>query len=297
MAEFQEHFGTEEKCEAALEKSRWPDGFVCPICGGRVHSHFLVKGQQIWQCTHCRHQTTLRSGTIFHASKLPLTKWFLAMYLISQSKNGHSILSLKRFLGVSYRSAWRVKHKILEAMAEAESKRTLSGLVIADDAYLGGVHHGKRGRGSENKTPIIVAIQCSVDNHPLYAKLDSLQDLKGASVQAWARKALDASVHLVTDGLSSLAAAASEIAEHTPIIVSPRKSSEFEEFRWVNTVISNLKTALSGTYHHIKSCKYAARYLAEFQYRFNHRFDLHALVTHLLDTCIATHPSPERCFK
>jgi len=287
MAEFQERFGTEEKCEAALEKSRWPDGFVCPICGERTHSHFLVNGQRIWQCTQCRHQTTLRSGTLFHASKLPLTKWFLAIYLISQGKNGHSILSMKRFLGVSYRTAWRVKHKIMKAMKEAD-------LVIADDAYLGGVHHGKRGRGAEGKTQITVAVQCTAKGHPLYVRLDPLQSLKGASVKAWARTALDASVHLVTDGLASMAAAKSEVNEHTPIIVSPRKSSEIEEFRWVNTVISNLKTAINGTYHHIKIPKYVARYLAEFQYRFNHRFDLHDLVQQLLDACIATPPSPEK---
>ena len=294
MAEFQENFGTEEKCEETLERARWPDGFVCPICGAHEHSAFEVKGQKVWQCARCKHQTTLRSGTLFHASKLPLTIWFLAIYLITQSKNNISDLSLKRYLGVCYRTAWRLKHKILEAMAEAESGRKLSGTVRADDAYLGGVRQGKRGRGAENKTLFILAVECTEDNHPLNCRLDLLPDLTGASVIEWASKALDSAAHLITDGFSSLAAAASQVAEHTPIIVSPNKSSELEDFRWVNILLSNLKTAISGTYHHIDARKYGRRYLAEFQYRFNRRFDLPSLVRRLLRACVATPPSPEK---
>ena len=82
----------------------------------------------------------MRSGTLFHASKLPLTKWFQAIYLVTQNKNNTSALSLKRYLGVAYCTAWRVKHKLLEAMARRESKRLLRGVVLADDAVLGGVH-------------------------------------------------------------------------------------------------------------------------------------------------------------
>ena len=116
LSEFVERYSTEERCEQALERYRWPEGFVCPDCGAREHSRFVADGRQYWQCSQCRSQTTVCSGTLFHASKLPLTKWFQAIYLVTQNKNNISALSLKRHLGVSYSTAWRVKHKLLEAM-------------------------------------------------------------------------------------------------------------------------------------------------------------------------------------
>ncbi len=166
LSEFIAHYGTEAQCEEALERTRWPAGFVCPDCGGQAHSTFYVEGRQYWQCSHCRTQTSLLSGTVFQATKLPLNKWFLAEYLIGQNKNNLSALSLKRHLGVSYRTAWRVKHKLLEAMIEAESDRQLHGVVVADDAYLGGVHAGKPGRGSQNKVPFIAAVELNEEGHP-----------------------------------------------------------------------------------------------------------------------------------
>ncbi len=294
LSELMERFGTEAQCEAALEQARWPSGFVCPACGEHQHSVFLVNGQRVWQCAHCRQQTTLCSGTLFHASKLPLTKWFQALYLISQDKNDHSALSLKRYLGVCYRTAWRLKHKILEAMSERDGNRRLSGVVIADDAYLGGVHKGKPGRGSENKAPFIAAVQCSDEGHALYVRLDALPDLKGTSVEQWARGALHPTAHLVTDALASLGAASAVVAEYTAITVSPRQSSELGVFQWVNTIIGNFKTAMRGTYHHFNVHKYRARYLGEAQYRLNRRFELHALLDRLLQACVATPPSPEK---
>ena len=107
----------------------------------------------------CRTQSTVCSSTLFHAFKLPLTKWFQATYLVTQNKNNISALSLKRHLGVSYTTAWRVKHKLLEAMRRRESRRLLEGVVFADDAVLGGEHAGKPGRGSENKWPFMAAVE------------------------------------------------------------------------------------------------------------------------------------------
>jgi hypothetical protein len=167
-------------------------------------------------------------------------------------------------------------------------------VVIADDAYLGGVHEGKPGRGSENKEPFIAAVQCSDEGHPLYVRLDALPDLKGTSVEQWARKALHPTAHLVTDALASLASASTVVAEYTAITVSPRKSSELGVFQWLNTIIGNFKSAVRGTYHHINVHKYRARYLAEAQYRINRRYDLHAMVDRLLHACVKTPPSPEK---
>ena len=105
--------------------------------------------------------------------KLPLTKWFLAMHLLTQSKNGLSALALKRDIGVSYNTAWSLKHKIMQVMKERDDSQPLAGIIQLDDAYIGGeLTGGKAGRGSENKTPFVAAIACDEEGHPLRMSLE-----------------------------------------------------------------------------------------------------------------------------
>jgi hypothetical protein len=99
------------------------------------------------------------AGTIFAATKLPLTVWFLAMHLLTQAKNNVAALELMRHLGVCYRTAWLVKQKLLQVMVEREAERVLAGRIEIDDAYLGGEHAGRPGRGSENKIPFVLAVE------------------------------------------------------------------------------------------------------------------------------------------
>jgi transposase-like protein len=129
VMQFMERYGTQKLCEAELEKCRWHEGFVCPMCARKGHYVVWHGKAKTFQCSSCRYQTTLTSGTIFHSSKLPLTKWFQAMYFLTQSKNNVSALELMRLIGVCYRTAWRLKHKILEVMAEREESRQLEGRV------------------------------------------------------------------------------------------------------------------------------------------------------------------------
>lgn len=151
---FLARYGDEAQCEQAVEQARWPEGFVCPHCQGQRHSRFRRGHHSYWQCSQCHHQTSLRAGTVMDNSKLPLRTWLLAMYLLGQSKTNLSALELMRHLGVSYPTAWRLKHKLMQAMHEQEAGRRLSGIVQLDDAYLGGERNGgKPGRGSENKRP------------------------------------------------------------------------------------------------------------------------------------------------
>jgi transposase-like protein len=160
LAEFIQDFDTEEKCEKFLFASRWPEGYVCPACGS--NSYCTLKTRALYQCNGCHHQHSLTSGTIFASSKLPLTTWFLAIHLLTQAKTGLSAMALRRHLGVSYNTAWSVKHKLMPVMKERDDKKPLSGTVQLDDAYWGGEHRGgKRGRGSPNKTPFVAAV--SVD--------------------------------------------------------------------------------------------------------------------------------------
>ena len=122
---FREAFGTEEQCRAALVRLRWPDGFVCPCCGHR--GHCVLAGRGLYQCNRCKKQTSPTAGTIFHATKLPLTLWFAAIHLIVTAKKGISSVELGRRLGVKQPTAWAVKHKIMAVMARREGETALIG--------------------------------------------------------------------------------------------------------------------------------------------------------------------------
>ena len=120
---FLKEYGTEEKCQAALFQHRWPEGFVCPDCGNNTGCR-LSRG--LYQCHRCHHQTSLTAGTIFHGTHLPLTTWFLAIYLLTQRKSGISALQLSRELGVAYNTAWKLKHKLLQVMHERVTRERSS---------------------------------------------------------------------------------------------------------------------------------------------------------------------------
>jgi hypothetical protein len=182
---------------------------------------------------------------------------------------------------------------LLEAVAERESRRLSTGVVMADDAYLGGAHAGKPGRGSENKAPFPAAVELDDEGYPLHVRFDPIDDLKVSTMASWTRPTLHKGVHLVTDGLASFSGAGAVVADHGAIIVSPRQSSDLDVFEWVNTHIANLKTAIHGTYHHFDFNKYRSRYLAEAQYHVNRRFELRSLVDRLLWTCARTEPCSE----
>jgi len=294
MAEFMERYGTEEKCHAALVASRWPRGFRCPACRDERHSTFVREGRSYWQCYRCRHQTTVTAGTIFDATKLPLTRWFVAMHLMTQAKNNVSALELKRHLGVRYKAAWLMKHKLLQVMAEREDRRVLDGRIEVDDAYLGGERPGKRGRGSENKVSFIVAVQTADDGRPLLTRMNRIAFTREA-VADWANQALAASARVTSDALDCFEGFRSNVADYQSVVVGSGRQAvvAHPEFRRVNTVLSNLKTAISGTYHAFKFAKYAERYLAEVQNRFNRRFDLGSILVRLVRAATLTRPTPE----
>jgi ribosomal protein L37AE/L43A len=294
MPEFLERYGTEAKCRAALEAARWPAGFVCPSCGGSARTRYERAGLPYWQCGGCAYQCSLIAGTMFEASKLPLTRWFLALQLLSQAKNNVSALELMRQLGVSYRSAWLMKHKIMEAMRLREDTRELDGRVEIDDAYLGGeLVGGTPGRGSDNKVPIVAAVQTTAAGHPVLACLRQ-QPHTEQEVAVFAAHHLAPSATVVSDGLWCFRAIGLIGAEHERHVTGGGSTSvNLPQFKAINTLLGNLKTAIAGTYHAFDFAKYAHRYLAEFQYRFNRRFDMKSILSRLLHALVVAPPSPE----
>ena len=291
-------YGTEQQCEEALENSRWPQGFECPKCSSGEHYHYRRQGSvKIFQCRNCRAQTTLTEGTIFHSTKLPLIIWFQAMYFLSQTKNNVSILELKRLIGISYPAAWRMKHKLMQVMFEREGTTKLSGRVEIDDAYLGGENSGgKAGRGSENKVPFIAAVQTNEQNNPVYAVFSKVKTFSGEEVTTWAKRSLvPEHTMIVSDGLWCFQSVTKTgCIQQREVVGKKRKSSDMDCFTWVNTILGNLKTAISGTYHAFDFEKYAHRYLGEYQYRFNRRFDLSSILPRLIFAAANTGSRPER---
>ena len=251
MTVFLSRYGTDEQCEAALLKERWPEGFVCPGCGGWHASEFRRDSRQYWQCSHCRRQTSLLSGTIFAASKLPLSVWFLAMQLLTQAKNNVSALELRRLLSVCYRTAWLIKHKLTEVMCQREANRVLEGRVEMDDTYLGGQSiGGKVGRGSENKVSLVAAVQTTADGKPVAMCLN-MHPFTKVAMADFARRHLDPKSCVVSDGLKCFEAVKSRGIEHERTATgSGVHSVKLPQFKAINTLLGNLKTAIiNGTYH------------------------------------------------
>ena len=296
LNQFFAQYGQEQQCESVLEFARWPDGFICPKCGSNHYGTYRRgKRVKVFQCKACRSQTTLTEKTIFHSSKLPLTTWFQAMYFQTQNKNNISMLEFSRLIGVSYRSAWRVKHKLMEVMFEREQNTILSGRIEIDDAYLGGELPGsKAGRGFENKIPFIAAVQTNNQGHPLYAVFSTVTSFSKAEVELWAKRSLKPSSRVVSDGLWCFQAVEAAGCFHQREIVGKdRNSTSMDCFHWVNTILGNLKNAITGTYHAFDFEKYAHRYLGEFQYRFNRRFDLKGMFKRLVVATVRSGKVPE----
>ena len=295
MPDFLKDYGTEAQCEQALEAIRWPNGFGCPRCAHAAHYVLRDGARKVFQCNACRHQASLIAGTVFQGTKLPLTIWFLAIYLISQAKTGLSALALKRQLGVSYPTAWLIHHKLMQVMAEREERYALEGKVQVDDAYLGGERTGgKVGRGSENKVPFVAAVSLSEAGRPLRIKLTPVSGFTLKAISVWAKDHLAPSSAVFSDGLACIGAVTDAGCSHQPTVMAGRKPKDVPEFKWINTILGNLKTSLSGSYHAFDFRKYAARYLAAFCYRFNRRFDLRTLHQRLLIAAAGCAPQPRR---
>ena len=296
LSQFLVGYGTKAQCEAMLEKSRWPKGFQCPKCKTQQPTSYRRGRVKVFQCRACRTQTTLTEGTIFHATKLPLTKWFQAMYFLSQTKNNVSILELRRLTGLSYPTAWRMKHKLMQVMYEREGSTRLCGRVEVDDAYLGGENPGgKAGRGSENKIPFIAAVQTNDKHHPLYVVFSRVKAFSNAEIKDWADHSLVPETTVVSDGLWCFQSVTQAGCTQQREVVGPgRKSTDMECFSWVNTILGNLKNAINWAYHAFDFEKYAHRYLGEFQYRFNRRFDLTNLLPRMIVAAVNTGKRSER---
>lgn len=294
-AQFGALYGTEALCHDALVRWRWPEGFECPDCGGRGHCIVKRGARTLYQCNACRKQTSVKAGTIFASSKLPLHLWFKAMYLMTQSKKGISSLELGRRLGVTQTTAWTLKHKLAQVMIERNAAKRLQGEVQMDDAYLGGQRPGAYGR--EGKTPFLAAVSLTGEGKPDQILLRRVGRFSNAAITRVAGAAFEAGVHAVSDGLRCFSAVTKAGCTHTPVKTgSGAKAAKNPRFKWVNTVLGNVKAAMVGTYRAVRD-KHAPRYLAEFEYRFNRRYRLETMIDRLAYVSLRTAPMPYTLLK
>ena len=243
LLEWQNRFGSEDACLEELIHVRWPDGFYCPACACKEYS--FITPRKIYQCANCHRQTSAIAGTIFHSTNLPLVKWFWAIYLCASDKGGISALRLSKHIGVSWITAQRMLRKIRKAMADRDSIYRLTQLIELDDAYIGGKKTGKRGRGAEGKTPIIVAVE-NLKDHAGFMAAETVKQIDHQHVERFLHRHLATGQKVRTDGFHSLNVVKKE-HEHQRKVTPPEKAGTWLPL--VHIVIGNLKTFINGTFH------------------------------------------------
>lgn len=263
-----ERFGSEDKCHAYLEALRWPDGVECPRCGGRSISRIEKRRQFECNAESCRYQFSVRVGTIFDRSHLPLWKWFLAIYLVGESKKGISAKQLERTLGVSYKTAWFLGHRIRAAMEE-DSPVPLRGIVEIDETYVGGKpRSGAKKRGPwDNKVMVLGAIQRGGD---VRLKVEKRHNREALHEFVKSTTHDDTSA-IYTDAYPAYKGITDHNTRHET--VNHRKEEWVRGSVHTNTVEgvwSLLKRSVVGTYHQL-SAKHLPAYLDEIAFRFNNR--------------------------
>jgi transposase-like protein len=264
LLELERRFSDEADCRAYLFALRWPQGFVCPACGGRG----AAIRRHLWRCENCRRETSVMAGTIFQDSKLPLTIWFRAMWQVTSQKNGISALGLQRVLGLgSYKNAWTLLHKLRRAMVRPGRER-LQGVVEVDEAYWGGEESGVRGRLTISKALIVVAAEADGEGIGRI-RLGYIPDTNRTTLHGFIQQSIEPGSTVVTDGLQAYRELEGYVHERQ---IQNRQPTEAEHLLpRVHRVISLLKRWLMGTHQGGVAHEHLEDYLNEFAFRFNRR--------------------------
>ena len=261
--QFIKRFPDEKACAEYLYQIKWPNGFVCPVCG---HQHcYPIKGYRRYQCAKCHHQTSLTANTVMHRSHLPLKKWFWAMYLVACDKRGISALALAEKIEVCYETAWNVLRRIRAAMETRDAHYKVGQIVEFDDAYFGAKIKGVRGRGAGNQG-VFIAVSKDEDGRPTYLKMQVTDNVQIPSVAKFATECIASGSVVQTDSFKSYRKPLAKGYTHEAQDFAPNS----EHLRWLHRITGNAKAFINGTYHGT-STKHLQMYLSEFCYRFNRR--------------------------
>lgn len=296
LPEFQRQFGTDDACQQYLAACRWPDGFVCPRCAGR--RAYALSARRRWQCVACRHQVSLTSGTVLHNTKLPLTQWFWAAYLMTTDTRGVSALLLQRQLGLRrYETAWLMLHKLRRAMVNA-AREPLHGAVEVDDTWIGGPQPGLRGsRQLKGRRAALVLVAVEQRGHGSgRVRLAVIPDVKATTLTAFLTQNVAPGSTVYTDGLKSFTGLGAVGLRHIPRTQPLRtalRQGATSAVPLADRAIGNLQQWLIGTYHGVSRAQLQV-YLDEFAFRHNRRRTPMAAFQTLLGLGTTRAPTPLR---
>lgn len=293
--EFEQRFASEDACRAYLIKLRWPSGVRCLRCQGEP---VWPTSRGLYHCAHCGYQASILAGTIFQDTKYPLRLWFRAMWYVTNQKQGLSALGLQRALGLgSYRTAWTWLHKLRRAMVRPQRDR-LSGRVEVDEAYVGGLEEGVRGRRMEKKALIAVAAQ--EDGKKIgRIRMRRVKDASAESLHRFVEESIEPGSVVHTDGWEGYLGLEAKGYIHEVTILRRRKESASELLPRVHRVVSLLKRWLIGTHQGAVSNAHLDDYLDEFTFRFNRRASMWRgkLFYRLVQQAVCIDPVLERDIK
>lgn len=274
----QPHFQDADKAREYLERTRWPQGPVCPHCGV-IGDHYALKGKAhrpgLWKCHDCREQFSVTVGTVFERSKIALNIWLQAVFFLCSSKKGMSSHQLHRMLGVTYKTAWFMTHRIREAMTNKNGGLLGSGgePVEVDETYWGTSSVGKRNKkvgrriaGTAEKMKVVSLVQRGGDVRSFHVARVNARNMAPILREQIAQQA-----HLMTDEARAYILVGREFAKHSSV------NHEAVEYARGDAHVNNLesffnifKRGLIGTFHHVGE-QHLQRYLREFDFRYNHR--------------------------
>lgn len=259
---FHEQFPDEESCVDWLIRQRWGDEPVCPKCGAL--GAYRIRSRHILACKHCRKQYSVRVGTVFEDSPIPLKDWFLAVFLATNLKKGISSVKLAEFCEVTQTTAWYMLHRIRHAVGGTSGM--LKGIVEVDETYIGGRRKGKRGRGAEGKTPVTGMVERGGK-----ARIEVVPNVKRASLFPPIQRNIERGSTVMTDELASYKA--------LPALGYGHESVSHAKGEYVRGNISvngcenfwkHFKKGIEAIYIHV-SKKHLQKYCDEFAFRFNQR--------------------------
>ena len=244
---FQQRYGSEGKCQQCNKQTRF----------------YRVRGRKCFACQFCGYQLHPLTGTIFHKSPTPLWLWFYSMFLFSASKNGVSAKELQRQLGVTYKTAWRIAKKIRELMKEGGNM--LTGIVEADEMYVGGRARGKRGHGADKKTPVVGVVERKGE-----ARVQVIKNISAQQIMRYIEQHVEQGTNLMTDEWGAYNDARYQYNHQTVQHGIKEYVRGDVHTNSIEGLWSQIKRSIHGTYHAI-SPKYLQEYLDEFSWRYNHR--------------------------
>ena len=286
LLEFQNRFPDEGVCWDYLVKMRWPKGYRCPNCPeAKV---YLKRSTQHFACAQCHRQTSVTAGTIFHKSRMPLQKWFWAIFLMATSSKGVSMRNLQKHLRIkSYRTVWLMGHKIRQAMLAREGIYKLKGKVQVDEFSLGSQNWDNRRKIREDRRTrfLIGAQEGAAKDYPRFVTFEELAASFKENILPAIEKRIAKGSKLKTDAAGAFKAAEEKGYKVDQISFSGEPKKAKKHLGGVYWVHSNMKRGLVSTYH---GCfpKYRKAYLAEFAYRFNRRYWPHQAFDRLLFACL-----------